>query len=225
MQDLDSGSPKAGIVWFFTKVSTWRLLYVESSTALCVETDKQTTRPAVAVAVAAAMEGTCTPLDEELYESSLNGNLEGVMAALGQGGRVTVRNSGGFTPLLVAAFYGHKAICGLLLAFGSNVNEVVPATKATALHLAAGSGHNDIVEALLSCGAEVNAQDCLGATPIFSACQYGHLTCVLTLLKAGASISLSINDGMLPIHIAAKENKVAIVSTFLEHGCSPDVVS
>ena len=35
----------------------------------------------------------------ELFKSSLNGDLEGVMAALAQGGRVAVTTPDGFTPL------------------------------------------------------------------------------------------------------------------------------
>ena len=75
--------------------------------------------------------------DEKLYNSSLDGDLEGVVDALAQGGRVSVRNFQGATPLLVAAQNGHTDICGLLLASGSDMNEVMSHTKHTALHFAA----------------------------------------------------------------------------------------
>ena len=74
--------------------------------------------------------------DVKLFNSSLDGDTEGVMAALAQWGRVTVRSPEGFTPLLTAARHGHTKICGLLLAHGSNVNYRDPDTKQTALHLA-----------------------------------------------------------------------------------------
>ena len=170
------------------------------------------------------MESVST-LDKNLFYSSLDGDVEGVMAALAQGGRVTWRNSQGFTPLLAAAQSGHTDICGLLLAHGSNVNEVEPDTKTTALHYAALNGHNALVEALLSWGVEVNPQDFAGGTPLHLACQEGHLLCVLTLLKAGASLTLPNNQGLLPIHFAALRNSVKVVNTLLEHGCSPDMVS
>ena len=114
--------------------------------------------------------------------------------------------------------------CGLLLANGSNVNEVEPNTKHTALHYAVLNGHNVLVEALLSWGAHVNQQDYHGSTPLHVACQEGHLLCVLTLLKARANLTLPTNWGGLPIHIAATTNRVEIVRTLLEHGCSPDTV-
>ena len=163
--------------------------------------------------------------DVKLFNSSFNGDIEGVISALAQGGRVTVRNHQGFTPLLIAAQNGHTDICGLLLAHGSNVNEVKPDIKHTALHLAASNGHTAIVEALLSWGAEVNPQDHHEQTPLHVACQQGHLACVLNLLKAGASVTLPGIEGTLPIHFAAQRNRVEIVRTLLEHGCSPDMVS
>ena len=163
--------------------------------------------------------------DANLFNSSLHGDIEGVIAALAQGDRVTMRNPQGATPLLVAAQFGHADICGLLLAHGSNVNEVDPDTKHRALHLAAWEGHNASVEALLSWGAKVSPQDHAGFTPFHLACQEGYLLCVLTLLKAGASLTLPNNQGVLPIHLAAQRNRVEVVKTLLEHGCSPNMVS
>ena len=163
--------------------------------------------------------------DAKLFNSILEGDLDGVIAAIAQGGRVTMRGPQGLTTLLAAAQNGHTDICGLLLANGSNVNEIHPYTKDTALHLAASQGHNALVEALLSWGAEVNPQSHVGFTPLHAACQEGHLLCVLTLLKAGASLTLPNNYGLLPIHHAAIRNKVEVVKTLLELGCSPNMVS
>ena len=164
-------------------------------------------------------------LDAKLFHFSFYGDTEGVIAALAKGGRVTFRNTQGFTPLLVAAKNGHADVCGLLLEHGSNVNEVKPDTKHTALHLTASRGHKTSVEALLSWGAETNPQDHAGFTPLHGACQGGHLLCVLALLKAGASLTLPNNYGSLPIHSAAENNRIEVVRALLEHGCSPDMVS
>ena len=163
--------------------------------------------------------------DVKLYNSSFDGDLEGVMAALAQGGRVAMRNPQGFTPLIAAAYNGHADICGLLLANGSNVNEIFPGIEKTALHFAALRGHEASVGVLLSWGAPVDPQSVSGITPLYGACQGGHLACVLTLLKGGASFTLPTNAGNLPIHIAAPSNRIKVVRTLLEHGCSPDMVS
>ena len=163
--------------------------------------------------------------DVDLFNSSIRGDLEGVKAALAQGGNVSAWSPDGGTPLLAAALNGHPDICDLLLAHGSNVNEATRSTKETSLHLAGARGDEATVEVLLSWGAAVNPLDYGEQTPLFLACQYGHMNCVLTLLKAGASAILPNFSGMMPIHAAATNNKVEIVKTLLEHGCSPDVVS
>ena len=51
--------------------------------------------------------GSVSSSDAKLYNSSFDGDIEGVIAALAQGGRVTMRNPEGFTPLLIAAQKGH----------------------------------------------------------------------------------------------------------------------
>ena len=163
--------------------------------------------------------------DAKLYNSSLDGDIEGVMAALAQGGSVAMKGPEGSTPLLIAAQNGHTDICGLLLAHDSNVNEVEPKTKRTALLLAAKNGDNASVEALLSWGADVNPQDYGGYTPLHIACQEGHLLCVLTLLKAGSNLTLQTNTNTMPIHTAALSNRVEVLRILLEYGCSTDTVS
>ena len=79
------------------------------------------------------MESVNTVEDMKLFNSSLLGDLEGVKDALAQGGRVAMRSPQGCTPLIAAAQKGHTDICGLLLAHGSDVNEVQLKSKQTAL--------------------------------------------------------------------------------------------
>ena len=104
--------------------------------------------------------------------NSVNGDIDGVIASLAQGGRVAFKGPRGFTPLIIAAQNGHTDICGLLLAHGSNVNEVVPDTKHTALHLAVESGKSSVVEALLGHGAQVHVRGGkIGEAPLHIACR------------------------------------------------------
>ena len=164
-------------------------------------------------------------INAKLLSSSIRGDLEGVVDALAQGGRVAMRNYQGYSPLLAAAQNGHPDICGILLAHGSDVNEVSPETKRTALHLAVARGHEAVVKVLLSWGAIVHPQDHGGGTPLHIACQEGRLACVLALLKAGSSVFMESNDGALLIQIAASHNRVEILRALLDYGFSSDMVS
>ena len=85
-----------------------------------------------------AMSGNCSKeeSDKELVDAAANGDVRKVAELLSQGGRVDAREQG-FTPLLVAAQYGHTEVCELLLANGSDLEEREPKAQYTALHSAA----------------------------------------------------------------------------------------
>lgn len=57
-----------------------------------------------------------------------------------------------------------------------------PQTGQTALMLAISHGRQDMVAALLACGADVNVQDADGATALMCASEYGRLDTVRLLL-------------------------------------------
>ena len=106
-------------------------------------TEKLKTKNVVA---ALALGGRVTARNHQgftpLLAAAQHGHTEICGLLLANGSNVNDRDTQGFTPLLSAAHHGHIDICGLLLAHGSNVNEVDPDTKHTALHYAAGKGHN-----------------------------------------------------------------------------------
>ena len=56
-----------------------------------------------------------------------------------------------------------------------------------ALHLAAAEGHQDVVEFLLTCRVDVNAQDRWGGTPLQDATRGGHKRVARLLQRAGAA--------------------------------------
>lgn len=57
----------------------------------------------------------------------------------------------------------------------------------TALHLAAGDGHAEVVEALIEAGANVNIEDRWGGRPLDDAERSKHVQCVAILKKFGAT--------------------------------------
>lgn len=64
----------------------------------------------------------------------------------------------------------------------------------TALHIACGLGHGEIVGMLLDGNADANARDSAGWTPLHSACRFGHADVAQMLLEARAHPALPSNN-------------------------------
>ncbi|GAB1300907.1 KN motif and ankyrin repeat domain-containing protein 3 [Apodemus speciosus] len=85
-------------------------------------------------------------------------------------------------------------------------------TGQTALMLAISHGHQDMVAALLACGADVNVQDADGATALMCASEYGRLDTVqLLLAQPGCDLTILDNEGTsaLAIALEAEQDEVA----------------
>ena len=77
-----------------------------------------------------------------------------------------------------------------------------------------------IVEMLLSAGAELNAVDHMGRTPLFLAAYHGHKEAVALLLHKGADHTIR-NDGfngLTPLQTAEKHGHTDVVEILRERG-------
>lgn len=70
------------------------------------------------------------------------------------------------------------------------------------LHLAVRLGHEPIVSLLLRHGAEADALDSIGRSPLHLACIHGHPAIATTLLEHGADISIKFTDESMYEHFA-----------------------
>jgi ankyrin repeat protein len=78
----------------------------------------------------------------------------------------------------------------------------------TILMYACWVGNIEAVNHLISKGADVNAQDIGGATPLHLAAWKGHNAIALRLLEHGASANAMSKEGMTPLDIAMmRENR------------------
>uniref|UniRef100_A0A3B5QGB4 Myotrophin n=1 Tax=Xiphophorus maculatus TaxID=8083 RepID=A0A3B5QGB4_XIPMA len=85
-----------------------------------------------------------------------------------------------------------------VLKTGEDVNQSLEGRKP--LHYAADFGQVDMIKYLLHKGADVNATDKHGLTPLMYACFEDHKECAKILLeKVGATISLFINEYASPV--------------------------
>ncbi len=111
-------------------------------------------------------------------------------------------NRGGFTPLLFAARHGDIESATLLLASGANVDDTAP-TGASALVVAAHSGHRAFGAMLLDAGADPNAAGA-GYTALHAAILRGDKMLVRELLGHGADPNARLEKGT-PIRRASQD--------------------
>eukprot|EP01101_Sappina_pedata_P013488 TRINITY_DN9759_c0_g1_i1.p1 TRINITY_DN9759_c0_g1~~TRINITY_DN9759_c0_g1_i1.p1 ORF type:complete len:124 (-),score=62.63 TRINITY_DN9759_c0_g1_i1:128-499(-) len=88
----------------------------------------------------------------------------------------------------------------------ANVNEVEASfRKSTPLHSAADFGHTDVIEYLLSKGANINAKDSFGNTPLLCAVYEGHVEATQLLVSKGASTKDKGPDGKTALEAASSD--------------------
>ncbi|KAM4547739.1 KN motif and ankyrin repeat domain-containing protein 3 isoform 1-T6 [Odontesthes bonariensis] len=131
---------------------------------------------------------------------------------------VDKQNKAGYTAIMLAALSTVKeeddmAVVKKLFSQG-NVNAKASQAGQTALMLAVSHGRQEMVRALLECGADVNVQDDEGSTALMCASEHGRAEIVRLLLEQpGCDISIVDNDGSnaLSIALEAAHNDTAVL--------------
>lgn len=80
-------------------------------------------------------------------------------------------------------------------------------------------GNTDMVKALLSSpGADVNATDERGSTPLLEAARYGHEDVCLVLIAAGANLKAKDRDGKTALMLAVQGDHDDVVRVLKQAG-------
>ena len=118
---------------------------------------------------------------------------------------------GGETALHCAAVIGNVSMIELLMSKGAR-HDVRSKFECTPLHSAAYHGRKDAVASLLDHGADINAQDNTGETPLMAARFGNHqfLDVVDILLLRGADLNLTNTDGDTALSLATSEGRLEV---------------
>jgi ankyrin repeat protein len=156
-----------------------------------------------------------------LMTASRTGNVDAVKVLLAHGADVNARESWhGETALMWAVAQKHPAVAKELLAKGADVNahstvnkwerqnsaepreKWLPLGGLTALEFAARQGCVDCVPVLLQAGADINATDPDGITPLLSSIINGHYDVANVLIEKGANPNPADRTGRTPLYSA-----------------------
>ena len=144
-----------------------------------------------------------------LYEAAAQGNAELVELLLGVGADPNARDGGRHTPLYglanECAAPGGAAAVRALIRGGARVDAADGVKRVTALHAAARRGNVEVADALLACGAELEARDSLGETPLRRAVNCNQVAVASLLVARGADVRSRGSKRLTPLEAARSE--------------------
>ncbi|MEV4881021.1 ankyrin repeat domain-containing protein [Streptomyces cyaneofuscatus] len=157
--------------------------------------------------------------DEPSLFDALYEDENAVVRALRAGAQAESSDEEGTTALYLAAVQDLPQAVRLLLAAGADPNRVSgPEAGDLPLCGAACGGHTEVVEALLSAGAQPDLREEFGFTALRWAVGLGHAPTVELLLARGADPLLPGPQGEPMLVLAAQRGSPRTVRALLEHG-------
>lgn len=147
----------------------------------------------------------------ELHWAASKGNKQMVELMLVHGARINAKDQSGRTPLRLAIDYNHEDIAKLLIAKGADMNIQNP-NGAPLIH---GTRDKEMLESLLSQGANANAKDSQGNSLLWYVCYDSNLTELL--LRHGADINIKNSQGRTALHLVARFARDNVAEWLLAH--------
>jgi ankyrin repeat protein len=148
----------------------------------------------------------------------VNGSAGMVQRLLQSGANPNAALGNGETPLMIAARTGTLEPVAALLAHGAKINAVEHTQLQSALMWALADRHNDVAQALIERGADIQARSKDGYTPLLFAARAGNDKGVRMLLAHGAHINDAASDGANALLIATVRGHADLARSLLDEG-------
>ena len=149
-----------------------------------------------------------------LHYAAEYGHKDVAELLIANGADVNVKNKDGNTPGHVALRQNHGAVIDLLITKGANLDFI---------HLSAYQGNLDRIRNFIEKGADANAMDFYGATPLHYAAVRGNKEVVEFLISRGVQANTGDKDGITPQHCAAGGGHKDIVQILIANGADVNV--
>ncbi len=83
--------------------------------------------------------------------------------------------------------------------------------------------HHELIQKLIDLGADVNAHDYSGCTPLHTACSRNYYEIAQILIEHGADVNARDMIGDTPLHRASFASNLSLVKTLVAHGADVNV--
>jgi hypothetical protein len=161
-----------------------------------------------------AMDSKSVKLGLKLFEAARDGKLLKVKILLAFGANANEKNANGWTPLIVAAYAGHEAVCRLLIEKNAVVN--VQDDKGITPLAYAANGHEAVCRLLIEKHANVDSRSNDRWTPLFFASYNGFEGACRLLIRRNATIDYRDNRGVSVLSYAVRHNLEAISKLLID---------
>jgi ankyrin repeat protein len=153
-----------------------------------------------------------------IFEACAAGEIERVERLI-NAETINDHSSDGWTPLHLAAFFGHTKVAELLLAHDADVTaRSRNANGNTPLHAALAGNFKFVAGLLIGAGADVNAPDAAGWRPLHLAAANNNLDAIKALIAQGADVTAGNGEGRTPLSLAQEKNHREAAALLRRHG-------